>query len=67
MTENGAEHDADGQYPTGDPDKFPLARRKLDRSSPQRKVLGDRNGPGSNIARRDSCAGVIPAMISLRC
>jgi hypothetical protein len=43
MTENGAERDADGQYPPGDPDKFALARRKLHRSSPRRKVLGDRN------------------------
>jgi hypothetical protein len=44
MTENGAERDADGQYPPGDPDKFALARRKLHRSSPRRKVLGDRDG-----------------------
>jgi hypothetical protein len=44
MTENGAERDADGQYPPGDPEKFALARRKLHRSSPRRKVLGDRDG-----------------------
>ena len=31
MTENGAERDADGQHPPGDPDKFALARRKLHR------------------------------------
>ena len=34
MAENGAERDAYGQGPPGDPGKFALARCKLHRSSP---------------------------------